>query len=400
VDGTKRAAAGHGDGPSRLAGPSGGPPNGTAVDVGASQVKVVVAPDGYGDPLGAREVAQAIADGWRTERDADELHLVPLSDGGEGLLDAIATAEDTWLTTEVVGPHGHPVEAALLLRPDGSAVIESAQACGLARLAPDRRTPMPATTWGVGELLDAAREAGARRLLVGLGGAVTVDGGAGALSGLGFRLRVEDGSGLKIGGGELPRVRSAAHGWAADWHGIEVVLLADVTTTLADAARAVGPPQAALTAAELEVLARGLETWADVAERDLAGGRRVRDLPGSGAAGGLGFGLACALEAAFVPGAATVADLQGLPAMLDGADLVVTGAGRVDASAPEGEVVGYVREVAAARGVGVAVIAGAFEDDVRAALDTGLAGAAAPERPGPDPALEVAAAAARLAARC
>jgi glycerate 2-kinase len=361
-------------------------------------VKVVVAPDGFGGTLSAREAAQAIAEGWRTGRPDDELHHVALSDGGEGLLDAIATAEDTWLTTEVVGPHGHPVEAALLLRPDGSAVIESAQACGLALLAPDRRTPMPATTWGVGELLDAAREAGARRLLVGLGGSATVDGGAGALSGLGFRLRVEGGSGLKIGGGELVRVRSAAPGWAADWEGIEVVLLADVTTRLADAARVFGPQKGA-NPADVEVLARGLATWADVAERDLAGGRRVRDLPGSGAAGGLGFGLACALGATFVPGAATVADLQALPAALDGADLVVTGEGRVDATSVAGKVVGYVGELAADRGIDVAVVAGAIDEDALAALGTDLAEAAAPAGPGPDPGAEVAAAAARLAAR-
>jgi glycerate 2-kinase len=363
-------------------------------------VKVVVAPDGFGGTLSAREAAQAIAEGWRSVRAADELHLVPLSDGGEGLLDAVATADDTWLTTEVVGPHGHPVEAALLLRPDGSAVIESAQACGLALLPPERRTPMPATTWGVGELLDAAREAGARRVLVGLGGSATVDGGAGALSGLGLRLRVEDGSGLKIGGGELLRVRAVAPGWAADWGGVEVVLLADVTTRLADAARVFGPQKGA-SPADVEVLTRGLGRWADVAERDLAGGRRLRDLPGSGAAGGLGFGLACALDATFVPGAATVAELQGLPATLDGADLVVTGEGRVDATSAQGKVVGHVAGVAADRGVAVAVVAGAIEGDVLAAAGIAtLAEAAAPAGPGPDPAEEVAAAAARLAARC
>jgi glycerate 2-kinase len=361
-------------------------------------VKIVVAPDGFGGTLSAREAAQAIAQGWRSVRATDELHLVPLSDGGEGLLDAIATAEDTWLTTEVVGPHGHPVEAALLLRPDGSAVIESAQACGLALLPPARRTPMPATTWGVGELLDAAREAGARRVLVGLGGSATVDGGAGALSGLGFRLRVEDGSGLKIGGGELARVRAVTPEWAADWRGVEVVLLADVTTQLADAARVFGPQKGA-SPAEVEVLARGLGRWADVAERDLAGGRRLRDLPGSGAAGGLGFGLACALDATFVPGAPTVAELQGLPTALDGADLVVTGEGRVDATSAQGKVVGHVAGIAAERGLAVAVVAGAIEDDVLAGIAT-LAEAAAPAGPGPDPAEEVAAAAARLAARC
>jgi glycerate 2-kinase len=363
-------------------------------------VKVVVAPDGFGGTLSALEAAEAIAAGWRTARPDDEVHLVPLSDGGEGLLDAIATADDTWLTTEVVGPDGHPVDAALLLRPDGSAVVESARACGLVLLPPDRRTPMSATTWGVGQLLDAAREAGARRILVGLGGSATVDGGAGALSGLGFRLRVEDGSGLKIGGEELHRVRGVEPGWAADWSGVEVVLLADVTTRLADAARVFGPQKGA-SEADIELLARGLEVWADVAVRDLAADRRLRELPGSGAAGGLGFALVCALDASFAPGAATIAELQGLPAALADADLVVTGEGRLDVTSSAGKVVAHVAELAVAAGIGTAVVAGAIDGDALAALPSiALTEAAAPEGPGPDPAGDVARAAARLAGRC
>jgi glycerate 2-kinase len=363
-------------------------------------VKVVVAPDGFGGTLTARAAAEAIVEGWTTARPGDEVRVVPLSDGGEGLLDAIATADDTWLTTEVVGPHGHPVDAALLLRSDGSAVVESAQACGLALLPDDRRTPMPATTFGVGELLDAAREAGARRVLVGLGGSATVDGGAGALTGLGFRLRVEDGSGLKIGGGDLHRVRRAERGWAADWSGTEVVLLADVTTVLADAARVFGPQKGA-SAEDVAVLARGLEMWAGVAERDLAGGRRHRDRPGSGAAGGLGFGLACGIGATFGPGAAIVADLQGLPEALTGTDVVVTGEGRLDATSAQGKVVGRVAELAGAAGVRVAAVVGSADPEAAQRLvPLELLEESGPRGPGPDPVAEVTEAARRLAARC
>jgi glycerate 2-kinase len=363
-------------------------------------VKVVVAPDGFGGTLSARAAAEAIAEGWGAARPDDEVRALPLSDGGEGLLEAVATAADTWLTTEVVGPRGHPVDAALLLRADGSAIVESAQACGLALLPPERRTPLPATTFGVGELLDAAREAGARRILVGLGGSATVDGGAGALTGLGFRLRVDDGSGLKIGGGELHRIRRVERGWVADWSGIEVVLLADVTTVLADAARIFGPQKGA-SPADVEVLTAGLRVWAEVAERDLAGGRSHRDIPGSGAAGGLGFGLACALGASFVPGAATVAELQGLDAALTDADLVVTGEGRLDATSLQGKVVGHVAELASARGARTLAVVGSADPDVAQALP-GLEGweASAPDGPGPDPAAEVAEAARRLASRC
>jgi glycerate 2-kinase len=359
-------------------------------------VKVVIAPDGFGGTLSAGEAAAAIAEGWRRARPADELVAVPLSDGGEGLLEVVATAEDTWLTTEVVGPDGHPVDAALLLRPDGTAVVESAQACGLALLAPERRSPMPATTYGVGELLDAAREAGVRQILVGLGGSATVDGGAGALTGLGFRLRVADGSGLKIGGGELHRVRHIEPSWVADWSGIEVVLLADVTTKLADAARVFGPQKGASEAEVLE-LARGLEVWAEVAERDLAGPGRYRDRPGSGAAGGLGFGLACALGARFVPGAAEVAALQGLPRALAGADIVLTGEGRLDATSSQGKVVGHVVRLAGEARVRAAAVVGSVVGTGPPGLDD--VEAAAPGGAGPDPAAEVAEAARRLGRR-
>jgi glycerate 2-kinase len=362
-------------------------------------VKVVIAPDGFGGTLRAREAADAIAEGWRLARPEDEVVAVPLSDGGEGLLDTIAVDEDTWSRVEVVGPHGHPVDAALLLRADGSAVVETAQACGLALLPPERRTPMPATTYGVGELLDAAREAGARRILVGLGGSATVDGGAGALTGLGFRLRVADGSGLKIGGGELHRVRHVEQGWVADWSGIEIVLLADVTTTLGAAARLFGPQKGA-SGDEVAELARGLEVWAEVAERDLAGSGRYREVPGSGAAGGLGFGLACALGARFVPGAAVVAELQGLPEELEDADVVVTGEGRLDATSGEGKVVGHVVHLAAETGVRALAVGGSVDDTAGGLPALELVEAAAPAGAGPNPAAEVTAAARRLAGRC
>jgi glycerate 2-kinase len=363
-------------------------------------VKVVIAPDGFGSTLGAREAADAIAEGWRRVRGDDEVALVPLSDGGEGLLATIATAEDTWLGVEVAGPLGHPVEAALLLRPDGTAVVESARAGGLLLVPPGRRSPMTTTTYGVGELLDAAREAGAQRIVVGLGGGATVDGGAGALTGLGFRLRVEDGSGLKIGGGEVHRVRGVEQGWAADWSGIELVLLADVGTGLADAARVLGPRTGA-TPTDVDALTRGLAVWADVAERDLAGIGRYRHVPGSGAGGGLGFGLACGLGARFEPGAATVARMQGLPAALEGADLVVAGTGRLDASSGHGEVLGHLVAAAAAAHVRTAAVAG-LVDATRAGTPppVDLVEEVAPTGAGAVPAAEVATAARRLAERC
>jgi glycerate kinase len=359
-------------------------------------VKVVIAPDSFGGTLSPRQAADAIADGWRRGRPGDEVVAVPLSDGGEGLLDALGTPDDRWLTTEACGPLGHPLEARLLLRPDGTAVIESALVCGLALVEDRRRNPLVATTYGVGELLDAACDAGARRILVGLGGSATVDGGAGALTGLGFRLRVADGSGLKVGGADLHRVHAAERGWAReDWDAVEVVLLADVRTPLPDAARRFGPQKGALPDA-VPRLEAGLAAWAEVAERDLAGGRRLRDEPGTGAAGGLGFGLAAALGARIVPGADAVAELVALDAALAGAALVVTGEGRIDDTTGEGKVVTEVRRRARRRGIPTLAVAGQVTGAPAGLADTE---AAAPGGPGEHPGAEVAAAAERLAVR-
>jgi glycerate 2-kinase len=358
-------------------------------------VRVVIAPDGFGGVLPASEVAEAIAEGWHRARPADQLDLLPLSDGGEGLLDVLAREGDTMLEVEVAGPHGHPLHAPVLLREDGTAVIESALACGLALVPQERRTPMPATTYGVGQLIEAARGAGAQRILVGLGGSASVDGGTGALNGLGFRLRVEDGSGLKIGGADLHRVRRVEPTWVADLAGIDVELLADVDVVLADAAPLFGPQKGA-TPEQVEQLAQALETWADVAERDLdAAG--VRSRPGAGAAGGLGFGLAAGLAAPLRDGAARVAELVGLGQALADADLVVTGEGRLDATSLRGKVIGHLLRRAEARSLPVLAVVGAADRDAADAL-TDVA-EASPDGPGQDPYGDAVGAAVSLAER-
>lgn len=361
-------------------------------------MKVVLAPDSFGGTLGPRAAAAAIAEGWQRSRPGDDLVIVPLADGGEGLLDALAGPDDTWLTTEACGPLGRPIDSGLLLRADGSAVIETALVSGLGLIPADRRDPLLATTYGVGELLDAARDAGCDRILVGLGGSATVDGGAGALTGLGFRLSVADGGGLKVGGRDLHRVVAADPGWARDgWGEVQLTLLADVSTVLADASRRFGPQKGA-TPDAVDVLERGLAAWADVAERDLAGGATLRTLPGTGAAGGLGFGLLAGLGGRLVPGAAAVADLLDLDGALAGAGLVVTGEGRLDATTAEGKVVTEVLARASAAGVPVAAVVGQLaRDAVRGALTD--VEEAAPAGPGEDPEEEVAQAAERLAAR-
>lgn len=356
-------------------------------------MRVVIAPDGFGGTLSAREAAAAIAAGWREVRAHDQVEQLPMSDGGEGLLEVVATPSDTWHHREVAGPHGHPLQAPLLVRSDGSAVIESATACGLHLLPLEERTPMRATTFGVGQLLQAAIELGAAPIRVGLGGTASIDAGTGALIALGFRLRVADGSGLKVGGGDLGRLASIEHGWAPD-RPVEIELLADVTTPLHHAAERFGPQKGAGDA-EIEELAQALRNAAEVYERDLGADPAAAAQPGSGAAGGLGYGLVAALGARLVPGAATVAELIGLPGAIAAADLVVTGEGRLDATTSEGKTVTVVRDLAERSGRRVHAVVGQQVDDL-AGLATVVA--ASPEGPGEDPAGEVASAAARLAA--
>ncbi len=359
-------------------------------------MRVLVAPDGFKGTLTAAEAAAAIAAGWRRTRPEDELELLPLADGGDGLCAVLARDDDRWLEVEVVGPLARPVTGRVLLRADGTAVVESAEACGL-HLVPDaQRTPMHTTTFGVGQLLRAAVDAGARRVLLGLGGSATVDAGLGALTGLGYRLRVADGSGLKIGGGEIHRLARIEPGWAPDLGAVEVELLADVDTRLADAAAVFGPQKGA-DDREVAHLTAALEHVAAVVERDLPHGRGSHELPGSGAAGGLGFALAAALGARFVPGAGRVADLVGLGPALQRADLVITGEGRLDATSLAGKVVGAVREAAIGTQTAIMVVAGQVEGPAPDGVQEVVA--AAPAGPGPDPAGDLVTAAAQLARR-
>lgn len=359
---------------------------------------VLVAPDSFGGTLTPLEAATVIAAGWRRVRPEDRVTLRPMSDGGEGLLDALLAAEvaaDHALRhADVAGGDGVARAARWLLLDDGTAVLESAEACGLVTVPPDRRDPRRTTTWGVGQLLEAARVAGATRVLVGLGGSASVDGGAGALGGLGHRLTVADGSGLKVGGEDLPRVRAAARTWVGDWTGTDVRLLADVTDVYADAPARYGPQKGAdpATVAHLE---QGLAALRTVLERDLGLDPAVADQPGSAAAGGLALGLAAGVGGEIVRGVDVVADLVGLDVAMSEADLVLTGEGALDATSWHGKVVGEVCARADRQDTPVAVVAGRA-DDLPGDLSVETASL---DGRTDEPADAVAAAAARLATR-
>jgi glycerate kinase len=280
---------------------------------------LVAAPDKFRGTASAAEAAAAMATaardaGWT----ADE---VPMSDGGEGLLDALGGQPHT---TTVAGPLGRPVDAEWRMLetndPAGpTAVVEMAQAAGRARLPrPSGDDPVRADTTGVGQLLLAARDAGARRIVIGCGGSATTDGGRGAVDAVGSPEAL---------------------------HGVELVVACDVTTSFTDAAKIFGPQKGA-TPPQVEFLTQRLNDLAAHYRTEM--GVDVTTVPGAGAAGGLGGGL-LVLGARLIPGFELVADIVGLPGRLEGADLVVTGEGHLDPPSFKGKVPGGVLDLARAR---------------------------------------------------
>jgi glycerate kinase len=288
-----------------------------------------------------------------------EVRLRPLSDGGNGLLEACARLTGGSFEEHVVaGPLGAPTSARLLRQGPGS-VVESAEACGLHLVAPGDRDPLAATTRGVGELLEAARAGGATEITLGLGGSGTVDGGTGMARALGWRfLDASDGA-LPEGGGALPdlrRIEPPRSPFPA-----RVVALCDVENPLTGpqgAARVYGPQKGA-GAVEVERLEAGLVRLGETLEAGL--GFPVAGLPGAGAAGGLGAGAAAFLGAELVSGADWLLQRAGLREELSVTDLLVTGEGRFDPQSGMGKVTGRALEAARTAGVPVLLVAGKVE---------------------------------------
>jgi glycerate kinase len=326
-------------------------------------VQILVAPDSFGGTLTAPEVAAAFADGWRQERPADHVRALPLSDGGEGLLAVLRQLHPEARVTavEVAGTDTRPVEAPVLWLDECTAVLESATICGLPPAGLPRR-PLEATSYGVGQALAKVVAQGARHVVLGLGGTGTIDGGSGALNGLGMRLRVADGAGLRVGAGDLGACVAVEHGWSKWPDEVTLDLLVDTHIVLAEAVPRYGP-QKGVAAAQVEPLSAAMERWAQVLGQAFPG-PVDRVTPGTGAAGGLGFALAVALGGRLVPGAEWVAERAVLAPAVRGADLVVTGEGRLDATSVTGKVVSFVLATAREHGRAVAAVVGSAVPEV------------------------------------
>ncbi|QVN04277.1 glycerate kinase [Pseudomonas rhodesiae] len=324
-------------------------------------MKIIIAPDSFKDSLSAAGVAQAIVEGLAQVWPDAQMIQCPMADGGEGTVDAVLAACHGELRRQTVhGPLGAPVQARWgWLADSHTAIIEMAEASGLQLLPPDQRDACRTTTFGTGELIRAALETGARRIILAIGGSATNDGGAGAMQALGVQLFDADDQPLPPGGLALAQLaRISLDSLAPRVGEVRFEIAADVNNPLCGphGASAIFGPQKGASPQQVQQLDAALGHFADHCARVLP--TDVRDEPGSGAAGGLGFAAKAFLGAQFRAGVEVVADLVGLDAAVRGADLVITGEGRFDAQTLRGKTPFGVARIARQHGVPVIVIAG------------------------------------------
>lgn len=329
-------------------------------------LRVLVAPDSFGGALDSVAVARAIVAGWLRARPDDEVVQAPMADGGEGTLAAVATALGDRAVQRSVAAHdalGRPISADYLLLEGGRvAFIEMAAASGLAGLTTEERTPASArsaSTRGTGELMRSALDAGVKKVILGLGGSATNDGGSGMLSALGVRFLDMAGEELKPGGAALAElIVIDPSGLDPRLERVEVLVASDVTNPLTGAAGAAATygPQKGADAAAVADLDAALGIYGAAIET--VTGRAVAELPGAGAAGGTGAALLGFTNATLGPGVEVVAEMVGLAAALEDADLLITGEGRADEQTLAGKAAMGVALLAAKRGIPVVLLCG------------------------------------------
>ena len=341
----------------------------TDVSENRRRPKIVVAPDKFKGSLTAVQAAQAIADGLRRSRADIDVVQLPVADGGDGTVAAALAAGYEPKTATVQGPTGEPVEATFAVRGE-QAVLELAEASGLSRLPHGTRAPLTASTYGTGQLLLAALDAGCRSLILGVGGSASTDGGAGMVQALGARFLSAAGEEVGRGGAALldldrvdptlldPRLASTT-----------VILACDVDNPLvgAQGAATVYGPQKGATSDDVELLDKALSHYAEVVHRDM--GLHLSHRAGAGAAGGTGAGAIAFLGAVSSSGIELMLEVVGFARAVEGADLVITGEGSLDAQSLSGKTPVGVARAAASAGVPVIALVGRLEvgpDELRA----------------------------------
>lgn len=336
--------------------------------------KILLVPDSFKGTLSSRQVCQVMAGQLRRFFPQAQVKSIPVADGGEGSVEAfLAAAGGERRTRTVTGPFGEPVEAFYGILGDGrTAVIEMAACAGLP-LAEGRLNPERATTYGVGELLLAAKEAGCTKAILGLGGSCTNDGGVGAAAALGAKFTRADGAAFVPTGGTLGEIAALDVSPVAQaLQGMELTAMCDIDNPLYGeaGAAAVFAPQKGADAAMVARLDAGLRHLGQVSARCL--GRDFSHLPGAGAAGGLGFGMAAFCGAQLRMGIDAVLDAVGFDSLLPGTDVVFTGEGKIDSQSARGKVVSGVAVRCRKAGVPVVAVVGQIDQGFEEMYQQGL----------------------------
>lgn len=335
--------------------------------------KWILIPDSFKGTMSSEEICTVMAAALRRHLPEADIVSIPVADGGEGSVDAfLAALGGRREKVPCTGPDGRPITAFYGRLPDGTAVVEMAAAAGLP-LMEGHLCAEGTTTYGVGELLRAAVHAGAKRVILGLGGSATNDGGCGCAAALGIRFLDRDGVPFVPVGGTLDRLdRIDASGLDPAARAADITVMCDIDNPLCGptGASAVFGPQKGAGPEMVARLDRNLGHLADIIRRDL--GMEIRDLPGSGAAGGMGGGMVAFFGSTLQMGIETVLDTVGFDKLLEGADMVFSGEGKLDAQSLLGKVVIGVARRAKRAGVPLVAVVGDIGDNIEAAYDMGV----------------------------
>lgn len=337
-------------------------------------MKIIVAPGAFKHSLTARAAAQSIVSGLSKSGLSSQLVILPIADGGNGTLDAFLADGGERIDIPTVDPLNRPIIAPIGLLPDGmTAVVEMALASGLELLSPDELNPLRTTTYGTGLLLQAALNSGAKRIIVGMGGSATVDGGAGALQALGVHLRDANKQPIAFGGGGLKTLASVDRAnLDPRWQEVELIIASDVTnpTVGADGAAAVFGPQKGATPEQVVQLDSALQHFCSVLSDQM--NVDVADRQGSGAAGALAAGLLAFLGGRIASGVDLLLDFNGFEEHLASADVVITGEGQMDSQTISGKGPIGVARRASARGVPTIALVGSLNTSDQLLHDAGM----------------------------
>lgn len=341
-------------------------------------IEIVIAPDSFKGSLTAVAAADAMERGIlkAAAKSGVKVNIkkVPMADGGEGTVEAVISAAGGRIVkTQALDPLGREIESFFGLLPDGTAVIEMAAASGLNLLKPEERNPMRTTTYGTGQLIKEALNCGSRKLIVGIGGSATNDGGVGMAQALGVRFLDPEGREIGFGGGELSKIaRIDASKLDPRVEEAEIVVACDVKNVLCgpQGASAVYGPQKGATPEMVEILDQNLRHLSAMIKRDL--GKEVADVPGAGAAGGLGAGLMAFLGARIKPGIEIITEITRLEEKVKNADIVITGEGSTDGQTLFGKVPLGIARIARRWGTPAICISGSLKKGYEALYEEGM----------------------------